>query len=313
MAGNMEERHSFEEGHSFEKATIQWHPGFYSAAELELISNKDALAFEREYNLSKAPLRMDLLIIKKLADVRIENEIGRIFKRYNIVEYKSPEDGLSIDDYYKTIGYACLYKGFGETVDEVPAEELTVSIFRERCPRELLKALKKAGLKVEQRFPGIYYIEGNVLFATQIVVTGQLSPKAHSGLRILSRNAREEDIRTFIGKAALLTAPGDRDNVEAVLQVSISANEKVYDEVRRDFAMCDALRELMKEEIEEERNKSRESGMAEGRAEGRVEGRENAILASIQNLMDSMKWTAEQAMDALKLPVDDRAKYVAKL
>ena len=144
-----------------------------------------------------------------------------------IVEYKSPEDGLSIDDYYKTIGYACLYKGFGETVDEVPAEELTVSIFRERCPRELLKALKKAGLKVEQRFPGIYYIEGNVLFATQIVVTGQLSPKAHSGLRILSRNAREEDIRTFIGKAALLTAPGDRDNVEAVLQVSISANEKV--------------------------------------------------------------------------------------
>ena len=77
--------------------------------------------------------------------------------------------------------------------------------------------------------------------------------------------------------------------------------------------MCDALRALMKEEIEEERNKSRESGMAEGRAEGRVEGRENAILASIQNLMDSMKWTAEQAMDALKLPVDDRAKYVAKL
>ncbi len=81
--------------------------------------------------------------------------------------------------------------------------------------------------------------------------------------------------------------------------------------------MCDALRKLMKEEIEEERNKGRESGMAEGRAEGRVEGRvegrENAILASIQNLMDSMKWTAEQAMDALKLPVDDRAKYAAKL
>ena len=53
--------------------------------------------------------------------------------------------------------------------------------------------------------------------------------------------------------------------------------------------------------------------MAEGRAEGRAEGKENAMLASIRNLMDSMKWTAEQAMDALKLPVDDRAKYVAKL
>ena len=282
---------------SYEKAAIQWHPGFYSAAELELHSDKDVLSFQREYNLSKEPLRMDLLIIKKLADVRIENEIGRIFKRYNVVEYKSPEDGLSIDDYYKTIGYACLYKGFGDTVDQIPAQELTVSIFRESCPRELLKALKKAGLWVEERFPGIYYIQGNVLFDTQIVVTGQLSGETHSGLRILSKNAREEDVRAFIQKASLLTKPGDRDNVEAVLQVSISANGKVYDEVRRDFGMCEALRELMREEIEEEKTKSRE----------------NAILVSIRNLMDSMKWTAEQAMDALKLPMDDRAKYVSRL
>ena len=282
---------------SFEKATIQWHPGFYSAAELELHSDKDVLSFQREYNLSKEPLRMDLLIIKKLADVRIENEIGRIFKRYNVVEYKSPEDGLSIDDYYKTIGYACLYKGFGDTVDLIPAKELTVSIFRESCPRELLKALKKAGLRVEEQFPGIYYIEGNVLFDTQIVVTGQLSGETHSGLRILSKNAREEDVRAFIQKASLLTKPGDRDNVEAVLQVSISANGKVYDEVRRDFGMCEALRELMREEIEEEKTKSRE----------------NAILVSIRNLMDSMKWTAEQTMDALKLSMDERAKYVSRL
>ena len=43
------------------------------------------------------------------------------------------------------------------------------------------------------------------------------------------------------------------------------------------------------------------------------EERENTILVSIRNLMDSMKWTAEQAMDALKLPMDDRAKYVSRL
>lgn len=65
--------------------------------------------------------------------------------------------------------------------------------------------------------------------------------------------------------------------------------------------MCDALRDLMKEEIEEE---IKEEGN---------KTRESAILTSIQNLMDSMKWTAEQAMDALKLPMDDRAKYAARL
>lgn len=45
-------------GEHMEKTSIQGHPGFYGAAELELISNKDVLEFQREYNLSKEPLRM---------------------------------------------------------------------------------------------------------------------------------------------------------------------------------------------------------------------------------------------------------------
>ena len=114
-----------------ETVNIQWHPGFYGAAELEFLSNKGDLEFQREFNLSKEPLRMDLLIIKKLSDIRIKNEIGHIFRRFNVVEYKNPDDALSIDDYYKTVGYACLYKGLGETVDQIPADELTISIFRE--------------------------------------------------------------------------------------------------------------------------------------------------------------------------------------
>ena len=44
---------------------IQWHPAFCAAAELELRFNKDDLEFKREYNLSKKPLQMDLLIIEK--------------------------------------------------------------------------------------------------------------------------------------------------------------------------------------------------------------------------------------------------------
>lgn len=38
---------------------------FCAAAELELRSNKGDLEFKREYNLSKKPLQMDLLIIEK--------------------------------------------------------------------------------------------------------------------------------------------------------------------------------------------------------------------------------------------------------
>ena len=44
---------------------IQWHPAFCAEAELELRFKKDDLEFKREYNLSKKPLQMDLLIIEK--------------------------------------------------------------------------------------------------------------------------------------------------------------------------------------------------------------------------------------------------------
>ena len=152
---------------NLEALNISWHPGFYGAAELEFLSNKGDLEFQREYNLSKEPVRMDLLIIKKLSDVRIENERGHIFKKFNVVEYKNPDDALTIDDYYKTVGYACLYKGLGESVDLIPADELTISIFRESCPREMFKAMKKMGLEIEERYPGIYYISGKqALFDT---------------------------------------------------------------------------------------------------------------------------------------------------
>ena len=45
---------------------------------------------------------------------------------------------MTIDDLYKTIGYACLYKGLGKFVDEIPSGELTVSMFRYVKPRKML-------------------------------------------------------------------------------------------------------------------------------------------------------------------------------
>ena len=36
---------------------------------------------------------------------------------------------------------------------------------------------------------------------------------------------------------------------------------------------------------------------------------QNAIVQAIKNLMDTMKWTVEQAMDALKIPSDQRSLY----
>ena len=45
----------------------------------------------------------------------------------------------------------------------------------------------------------------------------------------------------------------------------------------------------------------------------RNETKDNTIIENIRNLMDTVKWTAQQAMDALKIPVDEQSKYLSKL
>ena len=267
-------------------AVIQWHPGFCSAVEFELRKNKNVLSFLREYPLTKGPLAADLLVVELRSPVRIENELGGIFRRYNLFEFKSPDDGLSIDDYYKATAYACLFKCSAGQVDGIPASEITLSLVRDTFPREMVNALTKFGARIAAEYPGIYYVRqdtvgtGAVLFPTQIVVTRELERQSHSSLRILTNRVEEADVRRFLGEAAAETEQGDQNNVDSILQVSVSANSQIYEQIRRESAMCQALRELMKDEIQ----KDVDAGIAKGRAEGRAEG----ILALVETYREDL-------------------------
>ena len=65
--------------------------------------------------------------------------------------------------------------------------------------------------------------------------------------------------------------------------------------------MCDALMTLMKPEMD--------AKVAE-----EVSKREEAFtLKNIKNLMETLKLSAQQAMDALKIPTKDQGKYSAML
>ena len=94
------------------------------------------------------------------------------------------------------------------------------------------------------------------MFDTQIVVMSELERNSHSPLRILSRGADRADIRRFLEESSALAAPGDRNNADAVLQVSISANRSLYDDLRKEDIMCEALEDLMKDVIEERVNEA---------------------------------------------------------
>jgi hypothetical protein len=180
-------------------------------------------------------------------------------------------------------------------------EELTVSMFRVVYPREMFEELTREGHEIEERYPGIYYVTKDLPFPVQIIVTQKLSPETHSSLRILTDHAEAEDIRHFLEQAREMKRPGDRANIDALLQASVAANYDLYEDVRRDFVMCQALQELMKDEIEAKVNDAVDQAETESKVE------------DIRNIMSELRYSAEQAMDLLKIPQQKRSMYISKL
>ncbi|MDR3147427.1 MAG: hypothetical protein LBU00_03500, partial [Treponema sp.] len=88
---------------------ITWHSAFRDGIQLTFLPYRDVLSFEFEYPLNTEPLRIDAVIIKKRPKAVIDTPLGAIFRRVNIVEYKSPGDYLAVADYHKAWAYARLY------------------------------------------------------------------------------------------------------------------------------------------------------------------------------------------------------------
>ena len=63
---------------------IYWHEAFYWALRMELLEYEDVFEFTNEYQLSQEALKIDVVVIKKEKDVRIEKNLGRIFRVLDI-------------------------------------------------------------------------------------------------------------------------------------------------------------------------------------------------------------------------------------
>ena len=123
---------------------------------------------------SSLPLRVDMLVVKKKQPCEIQNEIGQIFPKNNLVEYKSPNDALNYDVFLKGIAYAYLYKTKESHMEEISLDEITLTFIRERKPVKLFKKLRKQKFDIEQKWKGIYYIIKEGELQIQIVVTKEL-------------------------------------------------------------------------------------------------------------------------------------------
>ena len=228
-----------------ESDVTYWHPAFYADIQIELQEDADNLEFESEHQLGTNPMEIDVLIIKKENNRPVKKNIGKIFRKYNLVEYKSPDDSLSVDDFYKVYGYACFYKTDVPLVDSIPIQELTITFISEKYPRKLIRHLqevKKYTIKMAEA--GIYRVIGD-LIPIQIIVTKKLTEQKNLWLKSLTNKLREhENAKTLM---ADYIRHSQNNLYRSVLETIIRANPQTFKEVNE---MGDIFMEIVQEKFD---------------------------------------------------------------
>ena len=250
------------------QATI-WHPAFVEAIKLELEDYEDSLEFYPEFQLTAEPLRIDCVIIKKTKDVVIKKNIAAMFRGVNLLEYKSPDDYVSVNDFYKVYAYACLYASF----EKIPVTNLTVSFIESHYPRELLAHLQEIrGYKVAEKYPGIYTVLGDIL-PIQIIDSRQLSSEENLWLKGLRNKLEPSEIRRVLTE---ISRQGKAVKIGVYLDVITKANYLAVEEAMKMSSAAKSLDEVFE----------RTGLAAKWEARGMAKGEERRAIDVAQNLIN---------------------------
>ena len=264
-----------------ENDATYWHPAFFAGIQIELAEDADNLVFENEHQLGTKPMEIDVLIIKKETDRPVKKNIGRIFKKYNIIEYKSPDDSLSVDDFYKVYGYTCFYKADARYVNSIHADELTITFVAEKYPRKMIKHLTKIKkYQVTEVEKGIYYVNGD-LIPIQILVTKNLSGEENLWLKSLTNKLKATETAEKLVENYM--DHKDSRLHRSVIETIMRANQKIFREVN---GMSDIFMEIVQEKfdrkLKEEVEKATEKAVKEAPEENTVKTKLTERISLIQ-------------------------------
>jgi hypothetical protein len=261
-----------------------WHSALSAVFELELEQYRDILEFHSEFPLNDQPLRIDLLVIVKPAGVSLEKNIARIFRRYNIVELKSPTDNLTVYDFYKVYGYACVL--MSDEKRKVSVKDISLSFVVSQYPKNLMKYFEKdLGYRVTEEERGIYYVKGDKL-RIQIIDSRQVSEEENLYVRGLNMDLHKNQGDSILKELEPRTGEAC---VRAYLHVMFRGNPQLLKEervMRSDAALNKVLKEIG----------FTERWIEEGRLEGRLEG----ALETARNLLKK-GWGVKEVAEGTKL------------
>ena len=88
---------------------INWHKAFLSGLKIELTPWNSILEWHSEFILNKGHRRLDNLIIKNPGSPPIASPIACIFCQYNALDYKGPDESMTVSNYLKALEKALAY------------------------------------------------------------------------------------------------------------------------------------------------------------------------------------------------------------
>jgi hypothetical protein len=281
---------------------VAWHGAAYEMAALEFLEYQSILEYKAEHQLTKEPLRIDVVIIKKKPGTKIDKNIGKIFRDHNILEYKSPEDSLTRADYFKGFAYAFLYS----TQEGIDIDDTTITYIVTRHPRELLKYLQsKPYLSVTNQEKGLYQVEGAGM-PIQIVESQQLSEEENLWIKALSNHIEVKTMEKVFAEAKKVHGVPVQAYLNAIMQANPDVLEEVlkmrtktktYEEVLQEFGYVNRIyveKELTKlqeecakaaEEISKAEEKASKAEEKVSEAEEKASKAEEKVSKSIQELL----------------------------
>jgi hypothetical protein len=269
------------------KQPITWHTAFYDAIRLELYQYRDVLSFEFEHPLNTEPLKIDVVIIKKEKGAVIEKPIGALFRGVNLLEYKSPRDYLSTDDFHKVGAYARLYS----VLNQVDITDITVSFVEEAHPRKLMEYLKDVyRYQVTEKWPGIYHVTGDIM-PVQIIESKRLLEDDGIWLRDLTSGLDAERLRKVLEESKGMPKGSP---LAAYMNMLLRANPEGLQEVLK---MSDAALEAVFEKFG-----LTEKWIEQGIERGIEQGEEKAKLLIAKNLA-AMGWKIEDVVKTTELDI----------
>ena len=285
----------------------------------QIATGKDTV-FKPFVKLAAEPMEIDLVIDVPIgAVVNLSNPIAEIFREHNVFEYKPYNHDTTIQDFYKTLGYACFQM---VNVDEGvghPPGSMTFSLVVDRYPRELFEALRRenpgegdpAGKRsgaVRREHRGVYRVKGKYPFPAQVIVLKELDSVQFPCMKAISIFATEDDLRAFLSFAKTVDEDESKPYIKLIFELSCSLHKGLYEQIRKDSIMREILMELMKDDVEAIRAKTWEEACAKTREETWKE----AVLAVATNML-SQHQSLSQIVQATELPEGEVRDLAASL